>query len=82
MLNKALDIAEKLGLQEGIAIQYSNLGVIYEMRGDAIKARQFVEKARDLFKKIGMPHMVKKTDESLKGLDKTEDRGQRTEDEG
>ena len=34
-------------------------GWVYEERGDVEKARGYWVKAVDLFKKIGMPHMVK-----------------------
>lgn len=42
---------------------YGNLGLIYEMRGDVKKARQYWEKARGLYERIGIPHMVKQMQE-------------------
>lgn len=65
MYKKSLEIYERLGLQEGIANSYSNLGLINHWRGEPDKARGYWEKARDLYKKIGMPHMVKKIQEWL-----------------
>lgn len=44
--------------QEEIAIDYTNLGVIYKLRGDVEKTREYWEKAVELYKRIGMPHMV------------------------
>ncbi len=58
MLRKSLEINEKLGRPEGMAIQYGNLGVIYETRGDLEEARTLWKRARDLYEKIGMPHKV------------------------
>jgi len=73
IFNKVIQIDEKLGRLEGMANDYSNLGLIYEKRGDTTKARQFWEQARELYKKIGIPHMVKKIERWIEGLDKTED---------
>lgn len=60
MHNKALEIAEKVGLQEEMANQYGNLGLIYKMRGDKKNALEYWERALSLFKKIGMEPDVKK----------------------
>ena len=43
-----------------MASEYGNLGSVYKERGDVEKARQYWVKAVDLYKKIGMPHKVKK----------------------
>jgi len=32
--------------------------VIYKLRGDVEKTREYWEKAVELYKRIGMPHMV------------------------
>jgi len=56
-----------------MARDYGNLGAIYEEREDITKARQFWEKARDLFEKIGMPHNVKKVEGLLEGLHTSDD---------
>lgn len=59
MHRKALAIEEKLDHQEGIASQIANLGSVAKDRGEFERARELWTKARDLFAKIGMPHMVK-----------------------
>ena len=61
MLNKSLEINTKLDQLEGMAINYGNLGLVYKTRGDGPVARDFWTKARDLYARIGMPHMVKQT---------------------
>ncbi len=60
MYLKSLKISEECGLLELTANQYTNLGTLYGKRGEVGKAREYWEKARDLFVKIGMPHMAKK----------------------
>jgi hypothetical protein len=77
MHRKSLEIEEKLGRLEGMASDYANLGVVREARGDVAGARHYWVKARDLFARIGMPHMVKQVQEWLDGLD-----GQRSEGDG
>ena len=61
-IKKALEIDKKIGRLEGQAIRYQNLGLVYEQRGDVEKAREYWEKALELYKKIGMPHMVEKVE--------------------
>jgi len=60
MYKEALAIDEKLGRLEGMAIQYCNLGIVYKIRGELDKAKEYWTKSRDLYKKIGAKHMVKK----------------------
>jgi len=67
---KALEINEKLGRLEGMANQYGNLGVLYELRGAVGKAREYWEKAVGLYKQIGIPHMVEQVEGWLAGLEK------------
>ena len=67
---KSLAIEEKLGRQEGIARQYGNLGSVAKDRGDLERARELWTKARDLYARIGMPHMVKLVQEGLDRLPK------------
>ncbi|MEK6676120.1 MAG: tetratricopeptide repeat protein [Planctomycetota bacterium] len=66
-LRKSLAIEEKLGRLEGMARQYANLGSVAGQRGDRKTARELWVKSRDLYAKIGIPHMVKQLQE---GLDK------------
>ena len=57
---KGLDIDEKLGRLEGMAIGYGNLGSVFAKRGDLDEVRRLWTKARDQFAQIGMPHMVER----------------------
>ena len=68
MYRKSLAIDEKLGRQEGMANTYGNLGLVAEDRGEFDRARELWTKARDLYAKIGIPHMVKEQQEWLDGL--------------
>ena len=69
MHRKGLAINQKLGRLEGIAINYDNLGSVYKGRGDASAAREFWTKSRDLYARIGMPHMVECVQGLLDALD-------------
>ncbi|MCH8805798.1 MAG: tetratricopeptide repeat protein, partial [Planctomycetes bacterium] len=72
MHRKALEINEKLGRLEGMAIQYANLGGVQEQRGDLAGARKLGTKARDLYARIGMPRMVAQMQSALDGLPPSE----------
>lgn len=56
------------GRLAGMAIQYANLGAVYEQRGDLFAAREHGLKARDLFTRAQMPHMAEKAQRWLDGL--------------
>jgi tetratricopeptide (TPR) repeat protein len=71
MYRKALEIDKRLGLQEGMAIDYGNLGEIEKDRGNIATAREDYNKALDFYRKIGMPHMVSKVQGWLDKLEKT-----------
>ncbi len=58
MHRKSLAIEEKLGRLEGMASDYGNLGLIYQTRGDPAEARELWTKSCDLYRQIGVPHMV------------------------
>jgi len=73
MHRKSLEIDEKLGRLEGMAIQYGNLGSVYVQRGDPAKARDHWTKARDLYARIGMSHMVKKVERLVAKLEADQD---------
>jgi tetratricopeptide (TPR) repeat protein len=62
MYKTSLEIAEKVGLLEVTATDYSNLGSVYKQRGDDRKAKEYWAQALDLFKKIGMPNEVKEVE--------------------
>ena len=74
MLRKSLQIFEKVGHLEGMASQYGNLGIVYEARGDFATARENGVKARDLYARIGMPHMVEKVQAWIDRLPSASDR--------
>ena len=69
MHKKSLAIEEKLGRLEGMASDYGNLGWVYKKRGDVEKARGYWVKAVDLYKRIGMPHMVKEVQGLIDEID-------------
>jgi tetratricopeptide (TPR) repeat protein len=75
MHRKSLEINKQLGHQEGMASDYGNLGAIYEMRGDDKQAREHWIKSRDLFARIGAPHMVKQVQGWIDELDAAEESG-------
>ena len=73
MYRKGLEIDEKLGRLEGMASKYGNLGLVFRTRGDLEEARKLWTKARDLYAKIGIPHMI----EEVQGwLDELPDAGE------
>jgi len=59
MLRKSLAIDEKVGLPEGMAINYANLGTVQKQRGDWAGAREFWGKSRELHAKVGLEHEAK-----------------------
>ncbi len=68
MHRKSLAIEEELGRKEGMAADYGNLGGIYRARGDLDQARTWWLKSRDLYVKIGVPHMVEQLEGWLEEL--------------
>lgn len=70
MYEQALDISTKVNYETGVAASYGNLGLIYQTKGDLAKAREYWKRSLDLYKKIGMPHMVEKIEGWLKNLNK------------
>lgn len=65
---QSLEIEIMLGRLEGQASDLSNLGVVAKMRGDITKARRLWTESRDLYSRIGMPHMVKQMQDQLDRL--------------
>ena len=53
MHRKSLEINEKLGRIEGMAVAYGNLGFIMKTRGDANAAQENWSKSRDLYERLG-----------------------------
>jgi len=68
MHKKALEIDKKIGRLEGQAIRYCNLGLLYKQRGNIGKAKEYWEKAVELYKRIGMPHMVEQVEGLIEGI--------------
>ncbi|MFH1110795.1 MAG: tetratricopeptide repeat protein [Planctomycetota bacterium] len=68
MYKKALAIDEKLGRVEGMAMRYGNLGATYKQLGDLGAAREYWTRSRDLYARIGIPHLVEKVQSWLDGL--------------
>lgn len=53
MIRTSLEMAEKLGQLEGMAIDYRNLGVIFSARGDLAQAETMFRKSLEIEKKVG-----------------------------
>lgn len=51
-----------------MANTYANFGTIFKWRGDTRSARSHWTQARDIYARIGMPHMVAKLDSCLADL--------------
>ena len=68
MHRKSLAIEEKLGRLEGMANAYANLGIVRRTRGDFDGARANWVKSRDLYARLGAPHMVEKVQGWIDGL--------------
>jgi hypothetical protein len=58
-----------------MATTYGNLGIIQAQRADLTGAREWWTKARDLFARIGMPHMVAKVQDWIDGIPTSADPG-------
>ena len=54
MYKKSLEINKRIGQLGVMANDYCNLGGLYKQRGKLGKAREYWNKARDLFNKMGM----------------------------
>ena len=67
---ESLAVNQKLGRSEGIARQYGGLGAVYKTGGDAKKAKEFLGKALELFKKIGVKPEIDRTQRLIEELDK------------
>ena len=59
---RALDISERLGDQDGTASSHNNLGILAQDRGDYGQAAHHYQRALDIFKRLGdqvsMPHIA------------------------
>ncbi len=68
MYKKSLAIDEELGLKEGMASNYGNLGNVYKTRGDLKAAEEMYEKSLAIFTSIGNKIMIRKVRSSIKQL--------------
>jgi tetratricopeptide (TPR) repeat protein len=69
MYRKSLEISEALGLKETTAIQYGNLGLVYQARGDIDKAEMLLKRSLILYQEMqAMQHPGAK--EAQQALDK------------
>ena len=58
---QSLKLNQELGRKEGMAKNYTNLGILADTRGEIwLRRGRFGRKAWDLYAEIGMPHMVEK----------------------
>ena len=62
----------KVFLNISSALSNSPFGLVYKQRGDISRAREYWEKSVELFKKIGMPHMVEKVQGWIDGVENWE----------
>lgn len=63
-----LALNEELGRKEGMAIQYSNLGLVYQTRGELGRAVEVWKVARNLYAEIGVSNRVEQLEEWLSGI--------------
>ena len=62
MYKKSLAINEKLGLLEGMASDYGNLGIVLQTRGDLDGAEEMHKKSLEIDEKLGrLEGMAKKS---------------------
>jgi hypothetical protein len=59
-----LDLAEELGAKEGVAAATANPGSLDQQQGDMARAFVHWTKSLDLYREIGMPHLI----EQVEGL--------------
>ena len=74
MLREALKIHKRLSHLEGMAFDFTSLGVACEQRGDLAGACKLWTEARDLYARIGMPHMVERVEGWLNALPSAKER--------
>jgi len=61
MYRQSLAIYEKLGLEEGMANQYSNLGVVYQQRGDLEQAEAMHSHSLAIEEELGLKESMAST---------------------
>ena len=55
MLKKSLALEERLGHKEGMANDYYNIGILYQLRGELENAEKMYQKSLFLFTEINSP---------------------------
>ena len=68
LYRKSLEINEKLGRLEGMAIRYANLAIIAVQRGNISGARELWARSRDLFAKLGAKQKAEKVQSWIDSL--------------
>ena len=71
MYSKALEINEALGSKQGMAGQYSGLGIIYSMRGDLDQAEEMHTKALAINEALGSKEGIARDNGNLGLIYKT-----------
>jgi tetratricopeptide (TPR) repeat protein len=61
----ALEIDEKIGNSEGKANQLANIGIVYLDLGNYMKVLDYLQRARELYVKIGAKLLVEQTDRNI-----------------
>jgi tetratricopeptide (TPR) repeat protein len=76
LIRKALAIEEGLGLKEGMAIDYTNLGKIAFARKDFGQARNFLTKSAELYRAIGNNAMAESIENAMTEIGRAQGQGQ------
>ncbi len=58
LFERSLAMSKVYGFWEAIASSYVNLGTVCQRVGDVQKAQEYWDEALDLYKKVGVPHMM------------------------
>jgi len=67
--NRVLKLSTDEGNDKDQAAALGNLGLIFDIRGELDKAEEFWEKAVELYKRIGMPHILEKVQGWIEGIE-------------
>jgi tetratricopeptide (TPR) repeat protein len=68
MYKQSLALAKELGHKGGLAANYSNLGTVYQIRGELDQAEAMYQQSLDLFKEMGARRQVDHVQRLLKKL--------------
>ena len=65
MYMKSLEIYKKLSISEGLAMQYSNLGIIFKIRGKISAALEMFNKSLEIATSKGFTSIVEIVNQNL-----------------